>query len=141
MCNFIIIWGGFMINWKEDYELGVTHIDEQHEKLFEIADRAYKLLTNEFVNDKYDKIISILEELKQYTVFHFKSEEDYMLSIEYKKFFSHKVEHENFINTINNIDLNKLDLNQDASVKEILEFVVNWIDAHILNEDKFIVAN
>ncbi|OOM74464.1 bacteriohemerythrin [Clostridium puniceum] len=130
-----------MINWKEDYELGVEHIDEQHEKLFEIADRAYKLLTNEFVTDKYDKIIEILEELKEYTIFHFKSEEDYMLSIGYKKFLSHKVEHENFVNTINGIDLSKIDSNQDVAVKNILEFVVNWIDAHILNEDKLIVAN
>jgi len=130
-----------MIKWKKDYELKVKLIDEQHEELFEIANRAYKLLANEFVIDKYDKIIEILGELKEYTIFHFKSEEDYMLSIEYKRFFSHKVEHENFINTINNLDLNKIDLNQDGSVKEILEFVVNWIDSHILNEDKLIVVN
>jgi len=133
--------GCFMIKWKKDYELKVKLIDEQHEELFEIANRAYKLLANEFVIDKYDKIIEILGELKEYTIFHFKSEEDYMLSIEYKRFFSHKVEHENFINTINNLDLNKIDLNQDGSVKEILEFVVNWIDSHILNEDKLIVVN
>lgn len=130
-----------MIKWKENYEIGVRHIDEQHEKLFEIADRAYKLLTNDFITDKYDKIIEILGELKEYTIFHFKSEEEYMLSIGYKKFLSHKVEHENFINEINNIDLDKIDLNQDGSVKEILEFVVDWIDGHILNQDKLIVEN
>ena len=129
-----------MIKWKEDYEIGVKHIDEQHEKLFEIADRAYRLLTNELITDKYDKIMEILEELKEYTVFHFKSEEEYMLSIGYKKFFSHKVEHENFIKEINNLDLNEVDLNQNESVKGILEFVVDWIDNHILNQDKLITA-
>lgn len=127
-----------MIKWKNDYELGVSHIDEQHKKLFEIAYNAYKLLINDFFTDKYDKIMEILEELKEYTVFHFKSEEEYMLSIGYKKFLSHKVEHENFINKINNIDLTKIDLNQDESVKEILEFIVDWIDKHILNMDKLI---
>ena len=129
-----------MIKWKEDYEIGVKHIDEQHEKLFEIADRAYRLLTNELITDKYDKIMEILEELKEYTVFHFKSEEEYMLSIGYKKFFSHKVEHENFIKEINNLDLNEVDLNQNESVKGILEFVVDWIDNHILNQDKLITV-
>lgn len=128
-----------MIKWKENYELGIKHIDEQHEKLFEIADSAYKLLTNEFVTDKYDKIIEIIGELKEYTIFHFKSEEEYMLSIGHKKFLSHKVEHENFINEINNLDFNEIDLNQDESVKEILQFVVDWIDRHILNQDKLIV--
>ncbi|NRV86635.1 hemerythrin-like metal-binding protein [Clostridium beijerinckii] len=73
-----------MVKWKADYEVGVKLIDEQHEKLFEIADRAYKLLTNDFILDKYDRITEILGELKEYTIFHFKSEEEYMLSIGYK---------------------------------------------------------
>jgi hemerythrin-like metal-binding domain len=119
----------------------VKQIDEQHEKLFEIADRAYKLLTNDFISDKYDKIIEIIGELKEYTLFHFKSEEEYMLSIGHRRFLSHKVEHENFIKDIDNIDLYKIDSNQDQSVKEILEFVVNWIDIHILNQDKLIVES
>lgn len=38
-----------MIKWKEDYIIGVDKIDEQHKKLFEIANKAYKLLKNEFV--------------------------------------------------------------------------------------------
>jgi hemerythrin-like metal-binding domain len=130
-----------MVKWKADYEVGVKRIDEQHEKLFEIADRAYKLLTNDFILDKYDRITEILGELKEYTIFHFKSEEEYMLSIGYKKFLSHKVIHEDFIKSIDNIDLHEIDLNQDESVKKILEFVVDWIDKHILNEDKFIVEN
>ncbi|MBE6087922.1 MULTISPECIES: hemerythrin family protein [unclassified Clostridium] len=130
-----------MVKWKADYEVGVKRIDEQHEKLFEIADRAYKLLTNDFILDKYDRITEILGELKEYTIFHFKSEEEYMLSVGYKKFLSHKVIHEDFIKSIDNIDLHEIDLNQDESVKKILEFVVDWIDKHILNEDKFIVEN
>ena len=108
--------------------------------LFEIADRAYNLLINDFVTDKYDKMIKFLESL-EYTVFHFNSEEEYMLSIVYKKFLSHKVEHENFIKEINNINLDKIDINQNQSVKEILEFVVEWIDKYILNQDKLIVDN
>lgn len=130
-----------MIEWKANYELGIKHIDEQHQKLFEIADRAYKLLTNDFIADKYDRIIDILEELKEYTIFHFKSEEEYMLSIGYKRLLSHKVIHEDFINSINDVDLNEMDLNQNESVKKILEFIVDWIDKHILNEDKLIVKN
>lgn len=128
-----------MIKWKDDYNLGVKQIDEQHEKLFEIADRAFMLLKNDFVMDKYDKIIEILVELKEYTIFHFKSEEDYMLNIGYKNFLSHKVEHENFIEEINNINLDDIDLDQDESVRKILDFIVEWIDKHILSQDKFIV--
>lgn len=128
-----------MLKWKDEYIVGVQVIDEQHEKLFEIAERAYKLLKNEFITDKYDKILEIIDELKTYTMFHFKTEEEYMLSIGYKKYFSHKVQHDDFIKQINGLDLEKIDLNQDKNIVEILELVVNWIDKHILENDKLIV--
>ncbi|MBC2582186.1 bacteriohemerythrin [Clostridium sp. DJ247] len=128
-----------MLGWKDEYIIGVNIIDNQHKQLFEIADRAYKLLKNEFITDKYDKIVEIIDELKTYTVFHFRTEEEYMLSIGYKKYFSHRVEHDDFIKQINDFDLEKIDLNQDKNIIEILELIVNWIDKHILDNDKLIV--
>ena len=129
-----------MFNWKEDYVLGVELIDNQHRKLFEIANKAYVLLKDDLRSDKYNQIINIIEELKDYTIFHFNSEEQYMMSIGYKKFLSHKVEHNDFIEAINNVNLNKIDKNQDAYILELLQFVVKWIDEHILKQDKQIVS-
>lgn len=128
-----------MIRWKEEYKLGVDLIDDQHKKLFEIADRIFLLLKNDYSVDKYDKLIEILLELKEYTIFHFKSEEEYMLQIGYKKFFSHKVEHAEFIEKINNVDYEKLDNNQNNYSLELLDFIVNWIDKHIMETDKLII--
>jgi hemerythrin len=129
-----------MFNWKQDYVVGVEIIDTQHKKLFEIGNRAYELLKDKFRTDKYDEIISILTELKDYTIFHFKTEEEYMMSIGYKKFFSHKVYHNDFIETINNIDLSKVDKNQNEYIMELLEFVAKWINDHILEKDKLIIT-
>ena len=130
-----------MIKWKGDYNIGVDLIDEQHQKLFEIANRAYELLENKFCIDKYDKIVQIIEELKNYTIYHFKSEEEYMLSIGYKRFLSQKVEHDDFIKKFKDIDLNIIDENQDKYIIETLEFVINWITNHILSKDKLITLN
>lgn len=125
-----------MFKWKEDYETGVQMIDEQHRKLFEIGDRAYDLLNNEFVTDKYDRILDIIEELKNYTIFHFASEEEYLINKGYKGFFAHKVEHDDFINKFNNIDGRHIDSSQDKYIMELLEFLFKWIDGHILVKDK-----
>lgn len=127
-----------MIKWKEEYMLGVEHIDEQHKKLFDIAGRAYEVMKDDLVTDKYDQIVAILDELRDYTVYHFASEEEYMQKIGYKKFLSHKVEHNDFIEKIKNIDLDKVDEKQDKFILEILDFVVSWIDKHILGMDKMI---
>jgi hemerythrin len=130
-----------MITWKDEYTMGVEHIDEQHQKLFEIAGRIYNLLKHEMYADKYDKILELIEELKEYTLFHFKSEEEYMMSIGYRKFLTHKVDHDDFIEKVSHVDLAAMDENQDEYIMEILQFVVDWIDQHILEKDKLIVAS
>jgi len=127
-----------MFGWKEEYSTGIPIIDEQHKKLFQIADKIHTTLDDELAVDKYDKIVELVEELKDYTVFHFKTEEDYMLSIGYRKYFSHKVEHNDFVEKINSIDYTQLDKDQDAYLRDILTFVVEWISNHILKNDKMI---
>ena len=130
-----------MINWKEEYRIGIKLIDEQHKKLFELANKAFDLLKDDFYIDKYDDIIMILKELKNYAIYHFKSEEDYMESIKYRKILSHKVEHDDFIQKIVEVDIDKIDENQDKYILDLLEFIVNWIDKHILGTDKLITAD
>lgn len=130
-----------MIQWKESYSIGVEAIDEQHKKLFAIANQAYQLLKNELLFDKYDRIITIMEELRDYTVYHFRFEEEYMASIGYRKLLSHKVIHDDFIAKIQEVNLDNVDENQDQYLTEILDFVVQWIEQHILGMDKHIVGN
>jgi hemerythrin len=138
--GFNLGWGDIMFNWKQDYVLGVQVIDEQHKKLFEIAESAYGLLKDDFRTDKYDEIVRIIGELKEYTIFHFKTEEEYMMSIGYRKLLSHKVYHNDFIENINNAKLSNIDNNQDEYIMELLGFVAKWIDEHILEQDKQIIT-
>ncbi|NLG87180.1 MAG: bacteriohemerythrin, partial [Firmicutes bacterium] len=103
-----------MISWKEEYRVGVALIDEQHKKLFEIANRAYELLKDEWRTDKYDNIVAILEELRDYALFHFNAEEQLMKEIGYRRFLSHKVQHDDFKEELAAVDLHKLDTDQEA---------------------------
>ncbi|MHB8124933.1 MAG: bacteriohemerythrin [Desulfitobacteriaceae bacterium] len=129
-----------MLQWKEEYSIGVELIDEQHKHLFKIGNKIYDLLENYFYKDKYDKIVGIINELSEYTRYHFKTEEDYMLQIKYPQYFKQKVEHDDFIQKIEEIDLGDLDENQDKYIRDILTFVFNWILEHILKKDKLIKA-
>jgi hemerythrin len=129
-----------MFKWNENYITGVELIDEQHKKLFEIGNRAYDLLKNTFYTDKYDKIVEIILELKDYTIFHFKTEEQYLLSIKCPTFFSHKVEHDDFIKKLESIDLSNIDNSQEEYILELMTVVFKWIDEHIFQKDKFALA-
>jgi len=129
-----------IIEWKEKYRVGIDIIDEQHKKLFETAGKIYDLLNNDIYTDKYDRIVELIYELKDYALYHFKTEEEYMQKIGYRKFLSHKVYHDDFVEKINSIDLESIDQDHDAYLLEMLEFVVNWIDEHILKNDKQITS-
>lgn len=125
-----------MVVWKEEYSLGIPHIDEQHRKLFDIANDIYALVANQLVTDKYDQIINIINELKDYTVDHFAAEELYMKEKGFRRLLSHKVAHQDFIAKMNEIDLGALDESQEEHLREILQFVTDWLVQHILVEDK-----
>ena len=128
-----------MLKWKDDYLVNVKTIDDQHKVLFEIAGRTFELLKNDMYLDKYDRILEMLNELKEYAIYHFKSEEEYLLSIGYKKFLSHKAEHDEFIQKVNDVDLKRIDVDQNAYLLSVLEFIVNWISEHILQKDMLYV--
>ncbi|MEA4834072.1 MAG: bacteriohemerythrin [Anaeromusa sp.] len=125
-----------MLQWKEEYEVGVVEIDEQHQKLIDIANRVYELMRNELALDKYDQIVEILQELKEYTVYHFHFEEGLMQKARYKKRFSHKILHQEFLAQVEAVDLSAVDENQDAYLIQIMDFIANWLIDHIVGEDK-----
>ena len=122
--------------FTKDYHTGIDFIDEEHAKLFEIANRAYDLLTNQFVTDKYDAIVAVLEELRDYTRYHFNHEEEYMKSINYPKRFSQLHQHTQFINKLESYNLKEIDVNQQAGLLEILDFLALWLQSHIKGMDK-----
>lgn len=125
-----------MYEFKSEYVTGIASIDDEHKRLFEIADETYRLSREEFLVDKYDQVRQILEELKDYALLHFEHEEAYMESINYKQMFIQKVQHDQFREKINDLDLDHLDENSDEMIGEILEFLTGWLVNHILEHDK-----
>ena len=125
-----------MLQWKEEYEVGVAEIDEQHQKLVAIANHVYELMRNDLALDKYDQIVEILQELKEYTVYHFQYEEGLMQKAAYKKRFSHKILHQEFLAQVEAVDLSAVDENQEEYLIRIMDFIANWLIEHIVGEDK-----
>lgn len=128
-----------MILWKDEYKIGLELVDEQHMRLFEIAGEIYDLVKISEDIDKFDEIVDLIQELKDYTVFHFEKEEAYMLENRYPKFFAHKAMHETFIEKVSSVSITSLDENQTEYLLEMLEFVLDWLQNHILKVDKEIV--
>lgn len=130
-----------MYEMKDEYLIGVEQIDQEHRRLFEIAEETYQLLKNEFMPDKYDQIKKLLAELREYSEMHFQHEEAYMESIQYKKMFSQKTQHASFIRWLDEHTLAGDGIDgeyddQDQVVSEILNYLTEWLVQHIMHTDK-----
>ena len=129
-----------MYEMKPEYYTGIELIDEEHKQLFAYADEAYELLHEEFTPDKYDNISHILEELREYTKKHFADEEAYMESIQYKRLFTQKIQHQEFINKLDELNMEHMgdEENQQEQIENILDFLTDWLVNHILHVDGLI---
>ena len=126
-----------MYEMKPEYLTNIPLIDEEHQQLFDYANQVYDLLHQEFIADKYDNIADILGKLRDYTKKHFADEEAYMESIQYKRLFSQKIQHNAFIQKLEEWDLESIDGsdNQDETIQEMLNFLTDWLIHHILELD------
>lgn len=120
------------------YITGIEFVDEEHKKLFDIIKEANDVINNDFLYDKYDQIVYLLDQLLEYTKHHFSHEEEYMQSINYEGIEMQKKAHKLFIEKIENINLDEVDENQDEYLSEILDFLLNWLGNHILKVDMLI---
>lgn len=127
-----------MYEMKPEYYTGIEFIDQEHAKLFSIANRAYELLMDQYIPDKYDYIIEVIVELKDYTKYHFQHEEEYMNSVGYKRILSQKVSHSDFIEKLDEFDTDNIDENQKDALLDLLDFLNNWLVEHIYKKDKLI---
>ena len=121
--------------FTDDYLTGIPSVDEQHNKLFDLTNECYELVMESAADDKYDKIVEILDELAAYAGTHFESEEAYAESVGDPHRFSHRALHLRFMKKVSEIDLEKVDENQQEYLLNILDFLARWLFDHIKGRD------
>lgn len=122
--------------FTDKYKTGIEIIDNEHKKLFEIIKRTNDLLNDEFTPDKYDDIMDIIEELKDYTVKHFSDEEAYMEEIGYPGLEAQVAAHTAFVYKLGEVDYGRVDEDQHEYLLDLVEYLLNWLSTHILRMDK-----
>ena len=128
-----------IFDFSEKYMTGIELVDDEHRHLFEIIKESNDVINAAYLHDKYDEIMRLLAELKDYTESHFHDEEELMLRINYPHINSQKHAHSAFIEKLVNINLSELDNiddNQDEYLNELITFLLQWLSNHILGSDK-----
>lgn len=125
--------------FTDKYKTGIELVDDEHAHLFEIIRDTNDLIHAELLHDKYDEIMRLLAELKNYTEFHFHDEEMLMERIHYPELEAQKRAHSAFVGRLVEIDLSELDdmdNNQQEYLLDLIQFLLGWLSNHILGADK-----
>ncbi len=120
------------ITWTDNYIIDKGLIDEQHLKLIDLINNLHAAFLEGKANDHLNEIVV---ELTDYTVYHFKTEEDIFCKTEYDRKEEHKEQHKLFVEKIK--EFKNMLASKEASLSfEIMTFLQKWLQSHILISDK-----
>ncbi len=119
------------IKWTPELSVGVNEIDEQHQKLYAIIDELVK--AQSAVVDK-SAVLAIITQLVDYSDYHFRTEDNYMIENSYPLFLSHRKEHLAYIKKMGSL-IDDLENKGATLTEDILEFLCNWWQTHIAESD------
>ncbi len=132
-----------MFHWKDQYSVRIPLIDAQHKELFTIGNRIVALLDTDDRTAAEESLDQLMKELSDYTKYHFAQEEMIMRRYDYPDMGLHMKEHQTFIDYLDKIDYDRIDLADQETLVELLQFIEKWISKHVTETDaaysKFLV--
>ena len=121
-----------LIEWSEEYSVGIESLDEQHQNLVNIINK----LDEARKRGKGSKIMNqVLNEIIGYTQEHFSFEENMMKEADYPDLKLHRNQHRQLLQKIERFQFEFLNEKNRISA-EMGEFFSYWLTSHILKHDK-----
>jgi methyl-accepting chemotaxis protein/hemerythrin len=121
-----------LISWTDDLSVGVGIIDEQHKGLVDLINELNAAMRQR----RSDSVlVGVLERLKQYTVKHFATEEEFFDKFGYPDTASHKKAHHDLVEKVLAFEA-ELKSGRAKVTMEIMRFLKDWLVGHIMGTDK-----
>jgi hemerythrin len=125
-----------MFSWRQEYSVGYPEIDNQHKKLFELADQLHSAMTSGKGKDVLGKTLS---DLIAYTKEHFAAEERLMQAHRYPDYPNHKALHDTLTARVVGFQ-KEFEANRTALSIGLLQFLKDWLSHHIGETDRKVAA-
>ena len=113
------------ITWDSSLETNIAIIDAQHKVLVKKVNQ----LHNYMQSNSLENLFPLLDELLEFTFYHFETEENYFSVYNYEGKLEHIKEHDKFRELIKNIKKEEV-YNADFQ-KKLFDFLNSWIVGHI----------
>jgi hemerythrin-like metal-binding protein len=120
-----------VIKWRDSYSTGVSQFDSEHRRMVELINGMF-----EAMRDKKElaEVEKMLEEVINYTQYHFANEEQAMAEIGYPGLAEHREEHDKLKEEAGSFKT-RLKEDFDTGTKNFYHFLREWLTEHILECD------
>ncbi len=121
-----------LLVWEDRFSVGIKEFDQQHKILFEMINTLIIARDNK---SGQSVVVNALEQLVQYTIFHFTSEEAMMEHFGFDGLEEHQKEHADLLKRVQKYQ-EKLAAGETVSFDELLNFLASWLLDHTLGIDQ-----
>jgi hemerythrin len=118
--------------WDAKYDLHISEIDRQHQKLFALFNELYGAMQQGHGNEVIDKVLT---RVVDYTAYHFAAEEKLLRQHGYADEAAHRAEHAKLTEQAKAL-VQKLKAGRSDVAMATLKFLCDWLNNHILGSDK-----
>lgn len=120
------------IKWHSSMDTGIELIDTDHKKLISLINQLQNATQYKVDNHIIDQI---MDDLINYTQYHFEREEFLMRTNLYPEYENHKKLHDEMIIKISDC-MEKYKSDPDNTIDDALDYLKNWLINHIKGDDR-----
>jgi len=120
------------MTWTKEISVGVASLDDDHKKLIDIINALHAGIV---AGHKKEILAAVLDQLVNYTKFHFAKEEELLFQTKYLAVSTHKMEHASFVSRITNLQERLKSAPVVMLDLELMSFLRNWLLTHIQGSD------
>ena len=130
------------VTWKESYSIGIPEADEDHQHLIGLINELYEAVrrhsrvgTLDAAIRELEAMASVIDEMLEYASHHFQTEESHMEKYAYPGYEEHKQAHRELADKVQTLR-REYDQGKAIFSMDIVRFLKDWIENHILEVDK-----
>lgn len=128
-----------ILTWSDQLLVGIDSVDCQHQQLVKLINRLDEVAA---LGEDHHTLIETVNELVDYTVYHFQHEEELMQKAGFNPdmLAKHCQQHQEFVDKMLRV---QAEAKLDATLlsKDLLDFLVDWLCHHILKTDKLMAIS
>jgi hemerythrin-like metal-binding protein/PAS domain S-box-containing protein len=123
-----------ILNWTNQLAIGIESVDKQHQHLIELLNQLDETVA---IGAERSSIINLVNDLVDYTVYHFQHEEQLMSAAKFNpsQYAEHLAEHQEFVAKMAAVQ-QEVQTDINAISNDLTDYVMNWLYQHILGTDK-----